>query len=55
MAPDLATELANALAQDEEELEGDNAFALVDNVPPARSAGRHVTPTCLGGVWEHQR
>jgi hypothetical protein len=49
MAPDLGTDLANALAQDEEELEGDNAFTLVDNIPPARSAGRRVTPNHPGG------
>jgi hypothetical protein len=53
MAPDFATNLANALVLDEGKLEGDNAFALVDNVLPARSAGGHVTliyPRGFGSV-----
>jgi hypothetical protein len=47
--PDLATDLANALALDEGELKRDNAFALVDNVPLSSCAGGLVTPTQPGG------
>jgi hypothetical protein len=45
------SDLANALALDEAELDGGDAFALVDVVPPAGGAGGQRTiPLCYSGL-----